>query len=279
MNSKLDYAKIDFSVLSSAKLQQSGQVGLALHGRARGRAGRMTAFDKLLRIAMPQKLPLIVRPAALRYDQGEYLPGGAQFMKFDRVDELETYWAKSKGDRPYACCGTGASRPALFLDSREWIFAPTREALVAAVTRWDEFGIRPRWYDLLAEEWETHEDIEAKRLASRRRQVASDQWSAADESAFVERSEKLAASAYAGYWRITRLPCELSHFDWFSEQACLPIDPNLDIESVSLAMKRATFDDWKLHQTQDGVQFLVGREVDDDIAYWRSEKSPSRRRR
>ena len=36
-------------------------------------------------------------------------------------------------------------------------------------------------------------------------------------------------------------------------------------------MKRGTFDDWKLHQTQDGVQFLVGGEVDDDIAYWRSE--------
>jgi hypothetical protein len=90
---------------------------------------------------MPQKLPLIVRPAALRYDQGESLPGGAQFMKFDRVDELEAYWARSKGERPYACCGTGATEPALFLDSREWIFAPTREALVAAVTRWEEFGI------------------------------------------------------------------------------------------------------------------------------------------
>lgn len=119
----------------------------------------MTAFDKLLRIAMPQKLPLIVRPAALRYDQGESLPGGAQFMKFDRVDELEAYWARSKGERPYACCGTGATEPALFLDSREWIFAPTREALVAAVTRWEEFGILPRWYDLLAEEWEAHDEI------------------------------------------------------------------------------------------------------------------------
>jgi hypothetical protein len=239
----------------------------------------MTAFDKLLRIAMPQKLPLIVRPAALRYDQGESLPGGAQFMKFDRVDELETYWARSKGERPYACCGTGATEPALFLDSREWIFAPTREALVAAVTRWEEFGILPRWYDLLAEEWEAHDEIEAKRLASRHRRVANNQWSAADESAFVERSEKLATSASAGYWRITRLPCDLSHFDWFSEQANLPIDPNLGVEAATLAMKQVTFDDWKLHQTQDGVQFLVGGEVDDDIAYWRRENSYSHRRR
>ena len=101
----------------------------------------------------------------------------------------------------------------------------------------------------------------------------NDQWSTADESAFIERSEKLANSASAGYWRITRLPCDLSHFDWFSERAKLPIDPNLSEDAVSLAMKRATFDDWKLHQTQDAVQFLFGDEVDEDIAYWRIENS------
>lgn len=44
-------------------------------------------------------------------------------------------------------------------------------------------------------------------------------------------------------------------------------------------MKQITFDDWKLHQTQDGVQFLVGGEVDDDIAYWRRESSYFYRRR
>ncbi len=235
-------------------------------------AERPTAIVELPQIAMPQKLPLIVRPAALRYDQGESLPGGAQFVKFNQVDELAAYWARSKGERPYACCGTGATEPALFLDSREWIFAPTKEALVAAVTRWEEFGILPRWYDLLAEESEAHDEIEAKRSASRHRRVFNDQWSTADESAFVERTENLARSASAGYWRITRLPCDLSHFDWFSEQAILPIDPNLGSDAVSLVMKRVTFDDWKLHQTQDGVQFLVGGEVDDDIAYWRSSK-------
>ena len=147
-------------------------------------AERPTAIVELPQIAMPQKLPLIVRPAALRYDQGESLPGGAQFVKFNQVDELAAYWARSKGERPYACCGTGATEPALFLDSREWIFAPTKEALVAAVTRWEEFGILPRWYDLLAEESEAHDEIEAKRSASRHRRVFNDQWSTADESAF-----------------------------------------------------------------------------------------------
>lgn len=242
-------------------------------------AQRPTSAHGLPQIAMPQKPPLIVRPAALSYDQGESLPGGAQFMKFNRVRDLEAYWAVSKGERPYACCGTGATEPALFLHRHEWIFAPTKEALVAAVTRWEEFGILPRWYDLFSEEWEAHDEIDAKRLASRHRRVMNQQWSAKDESAFNERTEKLGASASAGYWRITRLPCNLSHFDWFSEQANLPIDPDLEIDAVSMAMKRGTFDDWKLHQTQDGVQFLVGGEVDDDIAYWQSEDSfPTGRR-
>ena len=234
-------------------------------------AERPTAIDGLSQIAMPQKLPIIVRPAALRYDQGESLPGGALFMKFNQFDELEAFWASSKGERPYACCGTGATKPALFLDSREWIFAPTKEALVAAVTRWEEFGILPRWYDLLAEEWEAHNEIETKRLANRHRRIMNGRWSTADESAFIERSEELSKNASAGYWRVTRLPCGLSHFDWFSELAILPKDPDLDVDAVSLVMKRVTFDDWKLHQTQDSVQFLVGDEVDEDIAYWRSE--------
>ena len=194
---------------------------------------RPTAAHLLPQVAMPQKLPLIVRPASLSYDQGENLPGGAQFMKFNRVNELEAYWAMSKVERPYACCGTGSTEPALFLNYHEWIFAPTKEALVAAVTRWEEFGILPRWYDPFSEELEAQDEIEAKRLANRHRRIMNKQWSTADESAFKERSEKLAASASAGYWRITQLPCNLSHFDWFSEQANLPIDPNLDTEAVS----------------------------------------------
>ena len=41
-------------------------------------------------------------------------------------------------------------------------------------------------------------------------------------------------------------------------------------------MQRLTFDDWKLHSTQDDVIFLCGIEVDADIADWQRERDEGR---
>jgi len=34
----------------------------------------------------------------------------------------------------------------------EWVFAPFKEALIAAVTRWHQIGIKTRWYDWRADQ-------------------------------------------------------------------------------------------------------------------------------
>lgn len=225
---------------------------------------------------MPTKLPVIARPADLRYDHGETLPGGAQFVRLDSVDALRDHWSEIRDERPYACCGTGADSPPLFLEPTEWIFAPTIDALVSAVTRWHEFGITPRWYDALSDESEVHDEIAQKRIDRRKRRIAEGRWSGADEIAFIARSEKEPATVLKGYWRIANLPCGLTHFDWFSEHARVPTNPELAVEVVSATMRHLTYEDWKRYQAQDGVAFLHSTEIDDDIAERQRERDKGR---
>ena len=225
---------------------------------------------------MPKTLPVIVRPAELRYDQGEFHPCGAQFVKLESLDALRLHWSSVREVRPFASCGTGAYDPPMFLGNHEWIFAPSKEALVSAVTRWDELGITPRWYDTWAEESEVHEQIELRRGARRAKRIAEKRWSAPDEMAFILRSQNADQISMRGFWRLANLPCRLTHFDWFSEHAKVPQDRELDIEVVNVLMQRLTFDDWKLHSTQDDVIFLCGIEVDADIADWQRERDEGR---
>lgn len=212
---------------------------------------------------------MTIRPSTLRYRHGEHLSGGAQYMSFNFVDDLEAYWTNSKCERPFACRGTGSTEPAVFLRPHEWIFAPSKEALVSAVTRWDTFQVVPRWCDLLAEELEVLDEMDAERAARRLAKMTCGTWSPAEEQAFLRRSEEQARTVVSGYWRLMNLPFGLSHFDWLSELAPYVDDPNLDPNSVSLQYKRITFDDWSLHQTQDGVFFMTDAEVREEISSWR----------
>lgn len=221
---------------------------------------------------MPRKLPIIVRPAELRYDQGEILPCGAQYMRFESPAALRQHWSSVRDLLPYASCGTGASNPAMFLGKHEWIFAPTREALVAAVTRWNELGITARWYDAWAEESEVHEHLERRRVERRKRMISQKRWSAPDEISFILRSQNAERIAFHGFWRLANLPCGLTHFDWFSEHAKAPEDCDLEIRRVTILLQRLTFADWKLHCTQDDVAFFCGGEVDREILQWQRER-------
>jgi hypothetical protein len=90
------------------------------------------------------------------------------------------------------------------------------------------------------------------------------------------RSEKEPETVLKGYWRIANLPCGLTHFDWFSEHARVPADPGLALEEVAATMRRLTYEDWKRHQTQDGVAFLHSTEVDEDITDRQRERDERR---
>ena len=80
---------------------------------------------------MATKVPILALPHQLRYDHEEVLAGGAQFCRFDALEQLKSYWARQRTAMRYACVGTGFMDPARFLEPHEWVFSPSKEALVA----------------------------------------------------------------------------------------------------------------------------------------------------
>jgi len=142
------------------------------------------------------------------------------------------------------------------------------EALVSAVTRWDEFKLQPRWYDRMSEELGVHRDFQARRADRRAKRLAGGRWTDDDEKAYEDSLSHGKSSHPKGFLRLSNLPCGLSHFDWFSEYARPPTDPNLSRLEVDRLLRRMTFDDWRLHQTQDDVHFVDAFGVDAEIAFW-----------
>ena len=219
------------------------------------------------------KLRVVARPSELRYDQGKILASGAQFVTLESLTSLKNHWSRIRSTRPFAACGSGSNSRALFLRKHEWIFAPTPEALVAAVTRWDEFHVAPRWYYRMAEELYIHRDFQSRRDARRIERLTEGEWSTNDQNAYEENSSHGKSTFPGGFWRLSNLPCGLSHFDWFSEYARPPTDPSLPKNEVDLLLRRMTFDDWRLYQTQDDVHFVDGTGMDQEIAFWEGAAS------
>ena len=225
---------------------------------------------------MATKMPVLALPRELRYDHEEVLTGGAQFCRFDTLDQLKSYWARQSAAMRYACVGTGFTDPARFLEPHEWIFSPSKEALVAAVVRWEEFRIAPRWYDLMSDELPVRQAFRRSRDARRDLRMALGTWSRQDEAAYVANTKRGAPAGRGGFWRLANLPCGLTHFDWFSEHASFPDDPELPKAHIEPVLQRKTFDDWQAHQSLNDVQMLDASGVDEEIAFWECERAQGR---
>lgn len=225
---------------------------------------------------MATKVPVLALPSELRYDHTEHLAGGAQFCCFDTLKQLKSYWESARASKRYACVGTGYMCPARFLETHEWIFSPTKEALVAAVVRWEEFRIAPRWFDLMSDEPSIGRRLQHRRATRRDLHLARGTSSRLDEAAYVSNSQQGRGRGRQGFWRLVNLPCGLSHFDWFSEQARFLEDPELPKERVEVLLQQATFDDWSKHRQFHEVEMLDASGIDAEIAYWEQERAEGR---
>lgn len=222
---------------------------------------------------MIKKVTIASAPGELMYDHEEVLQGGAQFCRFELLSDLKAYWAIRRSDMRYACVGTGYTTPARFLGTHDWVFAPTKEALIAAVTRWDEFKIAVRWYDAMSDEHSVRVELQQRREMRRSIRIALGTWTVQDEAAYASNCGPTRRSHRKGFWRLANLPCSLTHFDWFSEYAKMPEDPELPKEKVRVLLQRRTFDDWSKHQTLGDIHVIDAAGVDEDIAYWERERA------
>ena len=225
---------------------------------------------------MATKITMLAVPSDLKYDHEEMLEGGAQFCRFDTLSELKKYWANQHGTMHYACVGTGSVDPARFLAHHEWIFSPTKKALISSVVRWDEFRITPRWYDAMSDERSVGLQFQKRRESRRNLQIALGKWSPQDESAYAANCGPGGRTTRKGFWRLDGLPCGLTHFDWFSEHAQMLINPDMPRAQVADLMLQLTYDDWEKHSTLGDVQVMNTIGMDAEIVYWQRERDEGR---
>ncbi|MDN7527664.1 hypothetical protein [Burkholderia orbicola] len=77
-------------------------------------------------------------PVDIALPQRVLLDNGTMFAAFEKLEDLEVFWLANRF--PFAC--ESAESQAVFLRPGEWVFGPSKAAVVKTAMRWDEWGIR-----------------------------------------------------------------------------------------------------------------------------------------
>lgn len=88
------------------------------------------------------------KPIDIPLAEGVFLDGNAVFVRLPTYQTLKNFWEKHCAALPYSAEGvSGILGEKEYLHEYEWVFGPTKAAVVKAVMRWDQLGVDCEWYD------------------------------------------------------------------------------------------------------------------------------------
>jgi hypothetical protein len=209
-------------------------------------------------------LPVVARPIEIPLPFDTVLAGGAYRVMLPTLGQLEEFWRANRDRFKFAAHGVGDENGEDFMRKYEWIFAPTTQALVKAVYRWDEWGIRTVWYDWATAEPEDHDGFHWEMESDRESRIAHGEWTPEDAAEFRSRTRE----TYRGWWKLENLPV-LDESDWFGTYIEELLDKNADPAEVTAKLQDQTF--WA-HKQWLGcyeIDFRTPDEVDDMIGWER----------
>ncbi|MGM9480288.1 hypothetical protein ACS5PN_03750 [Roseateles sp. NT4] len=210
-----------------------------------------------------------VLPVDIPLEEGRPAPDGTVFITLPTLDALEQFWQQHRDRLPFACEGTPNSEPT-FLRPYQWIFGPSKAAVVAAAMRWGRSGIGCEFYEWAALAPDDHEAWFAGQEDHRTTATAAGTWTEDDEADFQRRTRQ----TYRGWWRFCNLPDGQDPGEWFSPGSdhVELIDPHLPRAAVEAQLLWETFDSWVDAYPSD-IQAHDAAGVDKTIAYWRAEQA------
>lgn len=174
--------------------------------------------------------------------RGKSLWGDAIFLRVaSGAEELELL-REQLGERPYAATGTGEQSDLTFLRPGEWVFAPFKEALIAAVTRWDQIGIKTRWYN-----WRADTNASPSYDNFVREHQGREALFQTDGMTLFEARDHViyTPSTFTGYWLLEDLPNGMSMMDWFGPRCRHFIKRDATVREAKCIMQETTFDHWR----------------------------------
>lgn len=213
---------------------------------------------------MADKLP-IEYPLPLN----ETLSNGTTFVRLQTLDALRQFWDRHKNEANYQFAATGVAMTTghWFLDDCDWVFGPTKEAVINTLFRWEQLKIEAIFHDLRKNAPKELEFIRKDAESFRASQVEESKWSDEDEAEYLD-----FVSGYVGDWDLTNLPGGNSIADLL--QPGKPIqDVNASPDWVIQNFQVQLFDDMAICGGGWDVETFIASGVEDYIKDWEEERA------
>ena len=81
-------------------------------------------------------------PIDIKIPENVVLENGSMFMRMKTLEELDAFWKENKDRFPFAARGMYHPDGSTFLSEYEWVFGPSKVAVVETTLRWKEIGIK-----------------------------------------------------------------------------------------------------------------------------------------
>lgn len=194
------------------------------------------------------------RPIDIPLAEGVPLANGCIFVKLPTLNKLEEFWLEHKDKLPF-CIGSMSGTYGdweMLLKPQEWVFGPSKAAVIEAVCRWHDVGLKC----VLKEH--SHDcdpgPIKAtikKSEAYRADRIAAKSWTYIDQQEFDEALKDLRTKFFA--WTVENIPNGLDGDDWLKQERRLN-DPDMPIAEVEKAIQEWIFNEW-MHDETDTRAF------------------------
>lgn len=216
-------------------------------------------------------------PIDIPLEKNVLLENGCLVVDLPTLEELEAFWAENREKYPYAATGRFNSDP-WYLDEYEWVFGPSREAVVETAMRWTDFGITCTWSPFEGEDAWIKSAVLGDRERARIEMLAKGTWTEEDEQNYLADRARRNEDTYNGLWELTNLPGNTDYLDWtvgpLPDEFDELFDPKIPLPEVELYFKMLTFEDWKGSDAE--LEFMDAAEVDRFIGYWVGEREEGR---
>lgn len=213
-----------------------------------------------------------VLPVEIKLPERVLLENGTLFVTLRTLDELEVFWGEHREQFEFACEGSGCESPVCLRDY-EWVFGPSKSAVIQTVMRWAQTDVSCEFYDWSKNEPKEFECWFRDRDDYRVSQIEKSLWTDSDEKAYRADLIRRSPETYRGWWQLKNLPGGCDPLDWFRPFNDLEeiFNPNMAIEEVETRLQEKTFND-----RYECLEDFTGHDsvsIDASISYWRTEKA------
>lgn len=209
-------------------------------------------------------------PVNIELPEGELLPNGTMSINLLTLEALEAFWTANSSRFPYSCEGLDIGPNPMFMRPYQWVFGPSKAAVIETVLRLGKSRISVEFYNWKEQSPADWNEFFVSFADARKRGIKEGDWSAADEAVWEAKTR----DTYHGWWRFDDVPDGMDVNTWFDafSDAVELWDPEMPIEAVTTQLCEDTFEEWAIQELWE-LKTHTSTSIEEDLAYWKAEKA------